>query len=364
MDICSKCGGEIIFRVMDDRVIPIHLNGSCNNYDSPSLSKTAKISLENYQRVVRSQTIPNATCPVCGKSVFYYQNEHGSKVFFDALGPPWPKHPCTDNSPHKKKINKDYTYFEKVYVQNITFRKSDSGDRVYLVWELFDIHSANRLGHISYYYSLKRSFKKSEINLKSVYMRKEKHNQIELSFFLKNQPDELIFIKAFKDRYPEVKQTAPKSVRVIKSVEDDSNDISYHIVKPNKQYSCKKCGNKFSSKESAEYHKEICGNNDTSPINLKSKAKVKKAKKRKPHKCTHCKKSFYRRKSLETHIKLSHSEFYQSSYNCKYCSFSANSIDLLKKHLLEHRGSIDGLSFEESLSDEKWVQLIIKTMGT
>lgn len=37
----------------------------------------------------------NAKCPVCSKPVFYYQNKHGSKVFFDSLGHPWPKHPCT-----------------------------------------------------------------------------------------------------------------------------------------------------------------------------------------------------------------------------------------------------------------------------
>jgi hypothetical protein len=30
--------------------------------------------------------------------VFYYCNEHGSSVFFDQLGPPWPKHPCTDHA--------------------------------------------------------------------------------------------------------------------------------------------------------------------------------------------------------------------------------------------------------------------------
>jgi len=42
--------------------------------------------------------VPNASCPVCGASVYYYQNEHGSRVFFDELGWPWPKHPCTDNS--------------------------------------------------------------------------------------------------------------------------------------------------------------------------------------------------------------------------------------------------------------------------
>ena len=39
---------------------------------------------------------PNAKCPVCSAPVFFYANEHGSKVFFDDLGPPWPKHPCTD----------------------------------------------------------------------------------------------------------------------------------------------------------------------------------------------------------------------------------------------------------------------------
>jgi len=34
---------------------------------------------------------------VCGEEVWYYQNEFGSRVFFDEIGWPWPKHPCTDN---------------------------------------------------------------------------------------------------------------------------------------------------------------------------------------------------------------------------------------------------------------------------
>ena len=42
---------------------------------------------------------PNARCPECDAPVFYYANEYGSRVFFDDLGPPWPKHPCTDRSP-------------------------------------------------------------------------------------------------------------------------------------------------------------------------------------------------------------------------------------------------------------------------
>jgi hypothetical protein len=43
-------------------------------------------------------TNPNASCPVCGVRVFFYQAPDGGRVFFDELGPPWPKHPCTDNS--------------------------------------------------------------------------------------------------------------------------------------------------------------------------------------------------------------------------------------------------------------------------
>lgn len=40
---------------------------------------------------------PNAVCPVCGAFVYFYSNEYGSRVYFDEIGPPWPKHPCTDN---------------------------------------------------------------------------------------------------------------------------------------------------------------------------------------------------------------------------------------------------------------------------
>jgi hypothetical protein len=40
---------------------------------------------------------PNAKCPVCFAAVYYYENSQGSRVFFDDLGWPWPKHPCTDS---------------------------------------------------------------------------------------------------------------------------------------------------------------------------------------------------------------------------------------------------------------------------
>lgn len=49
-------------------------------------------------RRIATYVNPNATCPVCGDKVFFYQSPYGGRVFFDELGPPWPKHPCTDNS--------------------------------------------------------------------------------------------------------------------------------------------------------------------------------------------------------------------------------------------------------------------------
>jgi len=46
-----------------------------------------------------SFTRPNAKCPVCGARVFFYQSSNGGRVFFESLGPPWEKHPCTDRAP-------------------------------------------------------------------------------------------------------------------------------------------------------------------------------------------------------------------------------------------------------------------------
>lgn len=40
---------------------------------------------------------PNSICPMCRQGVYFYKLEHGGKVYFDELGPPWPKHVCTDS---------------------------------------------------------------------------------------------------------------------------------------------------------------------------------------------------------------------------------------------------------------------------
>lgn len=61
-----------------------------------SLGATSKPPVK---RVNKSSFVStNAKCPVCGKKVFFYQSPDGGRVYFDALGWPWPKHPCTDSS--------------------------------------------------------------------------------------------------------------------------------------------------------------------------------------------------------------------------------------------------------------------------
>jgi len=37
---------------------------------------------------------PNARCPKCGTETFFFRSPSGGSVYFDGLGPPWPKHPC------------------------------------------------------------------------------------------------------------------------------------------------------------------------------------------------------------------------------------------------------------------------------
>lgn len=65
---------------------------------SPVASRSVSIWSPGYRLPLASFTIPNATCPVCGAAVFFHQAWNGGRVFFDELGPPWPKHPCTDRA--------------------------------------------------------------------------------------------------------------------------------------------------------------------------------------------------------------------------------------------------------------------------
>lgn len=104
MPTCQYCGGWIEFRIVDNRAIPIHDSGGCPFGGSswglgrpytPRQSARGDWFLFHFDDYP-TYTIPNARCPVCGAEVFFYQSPFGGRVFFDELGPPWPKHPCTD----------------------------------------------------------------------------------------------------------------------------------------------------------------------------------------------------------------------------------------------------------------------------
>lgn len=39
---------------------------------------------------------PNSRCPVCRQPVWFFRNERGGCAYFDAVGKPWPLHPCME----------------------------------------------------------------------------------------------------------------------------------------------------------------------------------------------------------------------------------------------------------------------------
>ena len=90
--ICDHCGDEIEFRWVGGVVRPIHVNGGWCSGGSERDSSRARSSFDTAQ----SYLDPNARCPVCGALVFFYRSPHNGRVFFDDVGWPWPKHPCTD----------------------------------------------------------------------------------------------------------------------------------------------------------------------------------------------------------------------------------------------------------------------------
>lgn len=78
MGLCWDCDQEITFITVKGIARPIHESGHCGEY-----RKTAR----------------PAKCPECRQMVFFVEHNGGS-VWFDELGPPWPKHGCFDSQTH------------------------------------------------------------------------------------------------------------------------------------------------------------------------------------------------------------------------------------------------------------------------
>lgn len=81
---------------------------------------------------------PNALCPVCGASVFFYQSPDGGKVFFDELGPPWPKHPCTNSSSIPKQTS-TFTSLDALASKNSTYKWQKKGWKPFFITAVSEI---------------------------------------------------------------------------------------------------------------------------------------------------------------------------------------------------------------------------------
>ena len=79
------------------RSVPSHMNFNGRPYVS-NISPVSS-SIHDAKHPLRGSWVnPNASCPVCGCAVYFYQSPYGGSVYFDELGPPWPKHACTDHA--------------------------------------------------------------------------------------------------------------------------------------------------------------------------------------------------------------------------------------------------------------------------
>ncbi len=114
MDLCWYCGEEIEFRWIDGGPRPIHLSGGwCSGeradyggvHSSPRslpvskpVVRASSLWSEGHARCDLGVPITHPTvCPLCGAIIFFHTNGNGDCVFFDDLGPPWPKHACLSN---------------------------------------------------------------------------------------------------------------------------------------------------------------------------------------------------------------------------------------------------------------------------
>lgn len=83
--ICPNCGGEIHFRNIGGRVIPF---GCLCRFDAPPRLHEAAKKIEPVRSTFRT------TCPICHSPNVFFIRHNGGCVWVDALGDPWPKHPC------------------------------------------------------------------------------------------------------------------------------------------------------------------------------------------------------------------------------------------------------------------------------
>ncbi|MBD2779795.1 hypothetical protein [Xenorhabdus szentirmaii] len=115
--------GKTIFRTINGRVVPMSVDDEfIANHDihiRPYVVTPKHQSKDRKLNTKSSFLIPNATCQKCGKDAFYYENSYGSRVLFDALGPPWPIHPCYAEFVEKKRTETtaEFLGWEPVFIE-------------------------------------------------------------------------------------------------------------------------------------------------------------------------------------------------------------------------------------------------------
>jgi hypothetical protein len=97
MAYCKFCGDIGRWRMLPTgKKHFFHQHHDCGEYIARRLTpKRRQLSLQSFTRPTK--------CDICGGECFYYENEYGSKVFFDELGPPWPKHDCIERQQRRPK---------------------------------------------------------------------------------------------------------------------------------------------------------------------------------------------------------------------------------------------------------------------
>ncbi|WP_249306494.1 hypothetical protein [Rhodobacter capsulatus] len=129
--ICDKCGGEIAFRYVDGVLRPLHIGGGlCDGLERvtepvPRHGWTHDCYLD-----------PNASCPVCGARVYFYQSRHGGRVLFDDVGWPWPKHGCTDDDQRSIRVKRAPSGRSRVF--------RDKSGALLKIYDLDDIEDRGR----------------------------------------------------------------------------------------------------------------------------------------------------------------------------------------------------------------------------
>lgn len=124
-----------IFRTIGGRIVPIK-NGKQTNTVKAKIVNPKRpkgfVSNSAHYGTSKAFTIPNAICPKCGASVYYYEHPNGARVFFDSLGPPWPKHPCTttltvSRSKNNKKQMLENVGWKPLLIKNIVSSDTHGG---------------------------------------------------------------------------------------------------------------------------------------------------------------------------------------------------------------------------------------------